>query len=169
MKKLIASVIAFALTVSTVWAGDNVGQARSTQLSTASTDSIVGLLDAGEATCSRLDAVYQFDCYRQAYRAAGAEAKKNRSYADAAKALKDVEKVLNDTVRKNRDRSKPTIRVGGQTYKAIKPEAVAAGAAAFQSARNQSATLLLRSGGDAKVHYTRIAQAMDSDKLLIRS
>ena len=46
---------------------------------------------------------------------------------------------------------------------------MAAGAKAFHAARNEAATLLLRATGRSKVHYTRIAEALNSNKVLIRS
>lgn len=145
----------------------SMGQAHA--FSAGNTDSIVAELTGGEATCSRLEAVYQFDCYRQAYRSAAKKTDGRGDYRAAGKALREVEKTLKTVVRQNEDKTKAAIRVGGKTYKAIKPEAVKVGVQAFQTARNQAATKLLRSDGKAQVHYARIAQAMKSNKVLIRS
>ena len=138
-------------------------------MSEAVTGNVMSQLEGGTATCGALDAVYQFDCYRQAYRAAGSKIKGRPDYRDAAKALKTVESTLNTIVRKNADRSQPSIRVGGRTYKAIKPEAIPAATSSFRSARTQAATVLLRSDDVAALHYTRIADALNSDKVLIRT
>lgn len=138
-------------------------------MSEAVTGQVIAELESGLSTCSRLDAAYQFDCYRQAYRAAGSAIKGRPDYKDASKALKAVEDTLRAIVRKNGDRGQPNIRVGGKTYKAIKPAAVPAAAQAFRASRQEAATLLLRSTDKAALHYTRIADALNSNKVLIRT
>ncbi|NIZ15261.1 hypothetical protein [Phaeobacter sp. HF9A] len=133
------------------------------------TTKIVQLLEKGEADCARLEPVYQFDCFRKSYSDAIRETRAYRDYSNAGKALRGVEKTLSAIVKQNRDTTKPKIKLGGQRYTAVRPEAVAAGAKAFHAARNEAATMLLRATGRSKVHYTRIAEALNSNKVLIRS
>lgn len=133
------------------------------------TGTIVKPLEDGILECQAIAAVYQFDCYRQSYRAAGRKMNGQKVYRDAQKALRLVETTLKSIVKKNADKSAPKLKVNGKTYKAVKPTAVKPGAAAFKQARAEAVTILLRANGQAKVHYARIANVVGSNKLIIRS
>ncbi len=133
------------------------------------TGSVVGSLESGIAQCQAIATIYRFDCYRQNYRRARRIMNGKPDYRMAQKALRHVEATLNSFVKKNTDETAPHLSVGGKTYKAVTPEAVKPGAAAFDQARSEAVTILLRSDGRAKVHYQRIASVVGSNKLIIRS
>lgn len=133
------------------------------------TDSIVRSLEGGIGTCQALPAVYRFDCYRQNYRATASKMNGKPDYRDAQKALRHVENTLKSILRSYGDKAAPTIRSGGLTYKPVKPDAVSTAARAFDTARAEAVTILLRSDGRARVHFERIASVVGSNKLIIRS
>ena len=56
------------------------------------TAKIVLILEKGEAECTRLEGVYQFDCFSKAYSGAIRETRAYRDYSNAGKALRGVEK-----------------------------------------------------------------------------
>ncbi|MEX0284514.1 MAG: hypothetical protein AB3N23_07865, partial [Paracoccaceae bacterium] len=119
-------------TVQQVAAGTIVGTSES------AASSVVAEMEGGADRCLDLDTVYQFDCFRQSYKSASSELRHRIDYQDAKTALEVVEEALDDILRRNRDRSQQTIRVNGKTYKAIKPEAVAAASRSFQAARQEA-------------------------------
>lgn len=134
------------------------------------TGSVVGSLESGIAQCQAIATVYRFDCYRQNYRRTGRLMNGKPDYRSAQKALRHVEGTLNSFIKKNTDKAAPRLSVGGMTYKAVKPETVKPGAAAFDQARSEAVTILLRSpDGNARQHYERIASVVGSNKLIIRS
>lgn len=137
--------------------------------SDAHTARAVTIVRDGGAACGRLETVYQFDCFRQVFRKAGDALGNRPDYADARTALKEVERTLNDTVRRNEDRNRPAIRVDGRRVKPIRPDAVPAAKKSFEAARSSAVTKLLRADGKARLHYTRIAEVVGSTKVLIRS
>jgi len=137
--------------------------------SDGNTNAVVTILEQGIAQCQRLDAVYRFDCYRQNYRSAGSKLKGLPDYRAAQKALQQIELMLKATIRQNRDKTAPPVKLNGKTYKAVTPEAVKPGNAAFARARSEAVTSLLRADGQAAVHYHRIASVVGSNKVIIRS
>lgn len=136
--------------------------------SEAFTSQIVGKLESGIRECQALPTVYRFDCYRQNYRAVGRDLKRP-DYRPAQSALRRVEKTLNTIVRKNTDKTKPQISQNGRKYKAITPQAVKPAAAAFDQARAEATTVLLRTKGDMKPHFERIAAVVGSNKVILRA
>ena len=148
--------------------GDGGGDAN-TALSNATTKKVVRTLTRGVDACQRLDKVYRYDCYRQTYRQAASQLNGMPAYAGAQKVLIDVEKVLERTIARNTDSAKPRVRRGFQQFRAIKPAAVPRAKRDFVSALGKAETQLLRSSGPEKVHYARIAEAINTNKVLLRS
>lgn len=138
-------------------------------VSSAVTASVVSDLEGGVRTCQSLPQVYRFDCYRQNYGGVVDSLSGKKGYRDAQRALRGVEKTLDKVMRRNLDRSVAPVKVGGATYRAIKPEAVDPAAKKFDQARAEAVTILLRSGGETAKHYQQIAGVVGSNKLLIRS
>lgn len=56
-----------------------------------------------------------------------------------------------------------------KTYNAIKPEALPRAKSDFIAALDEGETTLLRSASDTDKHYVRIAEALNSNKVLLRS
>ena len=140
-----------------------------TALSKATTQKVVRTLTRGVRGCQKLDNVYRYDCYRQTYRQAANQMNGMPAYAGAQKVLADVEKVLERTIARNTDSTKPRVRRGLQRYRAIKPAALPRAKRDFLGALNKAEKQLLRSSGPAKTHYVRIAEAINTNKVLLRS
>lgn len=138
-------------------------------LSNSFTDQVVKNLSAGINLCQSLPAVYRADCYRQNYRATARQLNGKPDYRDAQKALKRVESALKKILRQYGDKATPPITKNGQTFKPIKPEALKPATAAFDQARREAVTILLRAGGNAAPHYQKIAAVVGSNKVLMRA
>ncbi|MCA0871937.1 hypothetical protein LCL97_13945 [Seohaeicola saemankumensis] len=169
MKVFIAAGLGFALSflAATVMAGTPTDDRIA--FSSDFTGQVVGKLEGGISECQAVAAVYRFDCYRQNYRAVGRSLNGKPDYRDAQKALKRVEDTLKAVVKQNGDRGAPPLKQNGRTYKAVRPDTVAASAAAFNKARQEAVTILLRADGKAQVHYQRIASVVGSNKVIIRT
>jgi hypothetical protein len=133
------------------------------------TSQVVLVLQNGSNECRAVPAVYQIDCYRQTFRRAGSTVSRYPDYNDAGKALRNVEKTLKAVLKQYPDKATPPLRNNGRTYKPIQPDAVKPAAAAFERARTEATTILLRARGPLKIHYERIAAVVGSKKLIIRS
>lgn len=143
--------------------GANKGFSRST------TAQAVRNLTEGVATCHELGWTYRYDCYSKTYGKVARDLERNPAYADAAQALREVETRLNETIDRNVDSSKPQIRQRGQTFRAIREESVPQAKREFLSALDDAETKLLRSPDDGDAHFARIAQAINTNKVLLRS
>jgi hypothetical protein len=138
-------------------------------LNNATTTALVNTLRGEVDRCQSLPWTYRYDCYRAAYKVSQKTIAGNRAYDDARKVLKEVEKKLAATVKKNLDRSAPRQRRGVQTFRSIKPEAREIAKRDFVAALEQAETKLLRSAGTTNPHFVKIASALNSNKVLIRS
>ncbi len=134
-----------------------------------STSDVVLRLTQGAEECARLPWIYRIDCLAQVYkRAAGAVAGKP-DYRGARTALLNASRKLDALVDENRDRSEPRVKVGRRTYRPIAARK-SVGDAALAILR-ETETILLRSSEsrNRRIHYQRIAQAVGSTKVLLRS
>lgn len=135
------------------------------------TNSAVRTLNSGRRECANLPVVYRIGCLRQVYAKATVPLK-NPEYAGARKELNSTSRSLKKLVNKNVDKSAPIIKVGNRKYKAVKEAVVSSVNAEAKKIIGESATRLLRSGSKSKkrkVHYTKIAKAFDSTKVILRS
>lgn len=136
------------------------------------TQAIVNQIKRGAAECNRLDKVYRLDCLRQTYnRAAGATGNR-RDYSAANGELRKLSRALNGIVRQNLDRKAPKVKSGSKSFRAVSQEALREANRQANQAIGEATTRLLRSAGNAqkrKVHYTRIADAVNSTKKILRS
>lgn len=138
-------------------------------LSTGTTKKVVKIINSGVGRCQTIAQVYRFDCYRQTYRLAANFLNGRPAYAGAQEALIAVEKSLEKIMAQNADPQTPAIRKGFQTYKPIKPAAVPQAKAELSRALDQAETVLLRAPERTGTHYARIAEAVHSNKVLLRS
>ena len=138
-------------------------------LSDRTTNRVVRLLEKGLRQCRALDSVYRYDCYRQNYQAAGKQLAGNTAYAPAQRALRDVENTLADVLKANSDPATKPLRRRGKRFAAISEAAIPRSKAAFTDALDEATTQLLRSTGSSGDHFARIAGALDSDKVFLRS
>jgi hypothetical protein len=149
--------------------GTSGGSGGAVGLSNAVTKSVVKSIKRGVARCQRVEKIYRFDCYRQTYKYASTLLFGRPSYAGALEALTSVEQALDQIMAREVDPHKPPVRQGFQQYRAIKPAAVPKATAALDRALSGAETLLLRSPERTGTHYARIAEALDSNKVLLRS
>lgn len=142
-----------------------------TRLSDPDTDAVVSDINSIVAECSSLPSEYRADCIAQNLIEASKVVNK-AGYSDVNKQLKSAGKKISREVSRNIDRSKPTIKSNGKTYRAVKKSAVAKVNRAATKIVKSTAKKLIRSAGNSavkKVHYKRIAKAVDNTKVLLRS
>lgn len=138
-------------------------------LSNAVTQKVVTVLTQGVQGCQKLDKVYRYDCYRQVYAQAARRLQRRPAYAPAREVLLEVEQRLARTVTRNLDPAAPQARAGLQRYRAIKASALPRAKADFVRALEQGETKLLRSRDKGHEHFVKIAQALNTNKVLLRS
>ncbi len=139
------------------------------KLKDSTTNRLVRLLERSIKLCQSLDTVYRYDCYRQKYGSAAGQLAGNTAYAVPLGALLDVQVALDRIVAQNTDPAVSTIRKKGDTFRAITPSSTAQAKETFRQALDEAATELLRSGDRSGTHFARIAQALDSNKILLRA
>ncbi|MEW2914306.1 hypothetical protein [Leisingera sp. JC11] len=149
--------------------GMDSGGGQRSGLSSKATQAVVKTLTSGFERCGTLPQVYKFDCYRHTYKLAAQKLNGNQAYAEAYKALVLVEETLTRSVKQNLDPAQPPKRKGLNLYRAVKPAAVPQIKRQAESAMKQAETILLRSPANKQVHYARIAEAVNSNKVLLRS
>jgi len=145
------------------------GSGSSSGLSSATTKKVVKTITNGAGRCQTIAKVYRFDCYRQTYRQAAKLLNGRPAYAGAQEALIAVEEALDRIMAQNADPQTRSIRKGFQTYKPIKPAAVPKATAQLDRALAEAETVLLRAPERTGTHYARIAEAVHSNKVLLRS
>lgn len=138
-------------------------------LSNATTRAVVRTIRRETVYCLSVEAVYWYDCCRQAYTFASKQLNGQPSYAEAQKALDIIVGSLDRTVRRNGDPATPAKRRNLQSYAPIKPAAVAQARKDFIVALDEAETILLRSAEKGNVHFARIAEAVHSNKVLLRA
>jgi len=145
------------------------GGGFSAGLSSRVTKGVVKTLNREFHRCQKLPSVYRFDCYRVVYRLASRQLLGNPAYKPASLVLETVETKVDRIVRKYVDPNTPPKRAGFQTYRAIKPAAVPQAKREVEQALAEAETMLLRSAGKNNSHFASIAQAVNSNKVLLRS
>ncbi|MFT7593007.1 MAG: hypothetical protein ACI8R4_000318 [Paracoccaceae bacterium] len=151
------------------YGGSTGGGGAAGGLSAATTKKVVRTLKRGIKDCRRLNSVYRYDCYRQTYRLAANHLNGRPAYRDALAALVAVERSLEQIVSRNADPAAPPLRKRFQQFQPIKPAALPKAKAQFTTALDQAETALLRSPDQGGAHFARIAEAVHSNKVLLRT
>lgn len=149
-------------------------------VSNAVTSSVVSQLSISSASCQAVGAAYRTDCLAKELQAMVKKLPARGEYAAAREALAKASADLASLSLQNRDNSQPRLRItvpsDSETIRrpvaAVKQEAVAATNAKALAILDEATTVLLRSAessGGVAVHYQRIAQALNSSKVLLRS
>ncbi|KUP92097.1 hypothetical protein [Tritonibacter horizontis] len=151
------------------------GQFGSTQFLTE----ILGSLATIKAFCGGLsDTSYRVDCLAERLNAVSAEMPEGTDYDEVRAVLTDTSMKLEQLARGNQDRGKKRINVATESAGATARPLVAVDDARLAAVNQQAEaileearTVLLRSTGSKQrqSQYTRIAQAIDSSKVLLRS
>ena len=154
----------------------------SVTVSDSQTAAIVTQLRQIELLCQAMGDEYRIACFAQTYRELAKDIPANGDYVEAKAAILDAANKLDAVVRSNVDRRKPALRARMKTGSGttVTTPAIAAVRADRAPQLNQQAanivaeaeTVLLRSASsDARraIHYQRIAAAVGSNKVLLRS
>lgn len=141
----------------------------STTLTVRTTKNVIFILGRDIKKCVRLPPIYRHDCYRVTYGKASEPLDGNPAYSEAYSALTAVQDTLAQLVDNNVDPSQKPIRRGFKTYRAIQESAIPQAKARTERALQQAETILLRAPEDKQAHYSVIAAAVNSNKVLLRS
>lgn len=142
------------------------------------TDLMVNSLGAAKGFCGALDQAYQADCLAERLGALADDIPADSDYAEVRDLLEQTSRDISSLTRSNRDAAKPRQRAaaGSQSStRPLTPVREASLATVNQQAiaiLERTETLLLRTPDDdsgKKLHYTRIAEAIGSNKTLLRS
>lgn len=149
-------------------------------LSQAVTLAVVVQINQATEACAAVGIIYRTDCIAKELEAVVEKMPSRGGYAPARKALAEASDRLSRLSRQNRDDSQPRLRVtvtaDSETRRrpvaAVKPEAAEQTNTRALAILDETTTVLLRSAegsSDVAVHYQRIAQALNSTKVLLRS
>jgi len=142
---------------------------EATGLQNSTTRKVVNILTNDFNRCRKEKKIYRWDCYRKTYRFAVSQLNGRLSYSHAHDALKHVEEELDQIMAQYQDPTVPKKRRLTRSYVAIKPEAIPAARARTEQAMEEAQTMLLRAPSHTQSHYVRIADAINSNKVLLRS
>ncbi|MEX0300785.1 MAG: hypothetical protein AB3N24_00035 [Leisingera sp.] len=143
---------------------------------------LLGALSAAKAFCRATgDSALQVDCLSERLEGAAAGIPKGTDYDEVRGVLQDASSKLKRLARQNRDPERSRVTVASQsnpsdrTARPLTPVNPSALAAVNQQAAlilEEAATVLLRSAEEAQerqTQYAQIADAIDSNKVLLRS
>lgn len=159
-----------------------IGHEPEIEATDAQTAAFVAQIQQIGDICEASPEEYQIGCYAAMYRELAAEIPANGEYDEVKEILEDTARDLTALTRANRDKTKPRVRVSatkssGQTVTTppitpVKPETIVPLRQAAVNVLEEAETKLLRSASsDAKraIHYQKIAAAVGSNKVLLRS
>ena len=167
MSRFIAILI--ACSVATAALGWGQGYDKDTTLNSQTTNALIYQMQQDFKRCFRLEKNYRYDCYDDAYFRGARKLRQNPDYAPVEEALDEVGRKIRAIVEENADPSMPPLRKGFNTYRPIKTEALPASKARVVEAIEEAQTVLLRAPDDNGEHFQRIAAALESNKVLLRS
>ncbi len=144
------------------------------------TTAVVAQISTASAACEAVGAAYRTDCLAKELKALVKILPAQGEYAAAREALVTASDELAKLSRQNRDYSQPRLQItvpsDSETKRrpvaAVKQETVAETNAKALAILEDTTTVLLRSAegnNDVALHYQRIAQALNSSKVLLRS
>lgn len=144
------------------------------------TSAVVAQISISSAACEAVGSAYRTDCLAKELQALVKRLPAHGEYAAAHEALATASAELASLSRQNRDNSQPRLRITVQAdsetkrrpVAAVKQETVAETNAKALAILEDTTTVLLRSAegtSDVALHYQRIAQALNSSKVLLRS
>lgn len=142
------------------------------------TNVVVNSLAAAKKFCGALDSAYRVDCLAERIGAMANEIPDDSDYAEVRGILAKTSNDMANLARANQDRTLPRATAATSEIQTTRPLTPVAPAAASSTNAQAAAildattTLLLRTpddDSDKKQHYTRIAEALGSNKTLLRS
>ncbi len=147
----------------------------------ATTDSVVSSIEATRNFCSKISSAYTVDCLAERLGELAEELEGQAGFEDAQAVLESTSKKLNAIARQNRSTTANPARFStqGQTPVINTRRLIPVDEASLEEAASQALaviaeaeTLLLRSAeesGERSIQYQRIASAIGSNKVLLRS
>ncbi len=151
--------------------GENTGGGFANSFSYAKTNAIVADVGRANDICITLPAEYRADCLAQSLKSSASKISK-KAYIPVKNEISTTAQSIEDIVTENLDEEAPVIKVGNNTYRPIKKEAVEVVNQRVAKVVTESATRLIRSAGNSvtrKIHFQRVAKALNSTKVLMRS
>ncbi|WP_019296674.1 MULTISPECIES: hypothetical protein [unclassified Leisingera] len=144
------------------------------------TTAVVAQISTASAACEAVGTAYRTDCLAKELKALVKNLPAQGEYAAAREALVTASDELAKLSRQNRDYRQPRLQItvpsDSETKRrpvaAVKQESVAETNAKALAILEDTTTVLLRSAegnSDVALHYQRIAQALNSSKVLLRS
>ncbi|QEW18906.1 hypothetical protein LA6_001082 [Marinibacterium anthonyi] len=167
MSRFIAILI--ACSVATAALGWGQGYDKDTTLNSQTTSALIYQMQQDFKRCFRLEKNYRYDCYDEAYYRSARKISRNPAYAPATAALDEVGRKITAIVDANRDPNLPVLRQGFNTYRPIRTEALPASKEKVAEAIEEARTILLRTPENGGDNFQRIAAALESNKVLLRS
>ena len=122
--------------------------------------------------CERFPWVYRYDCLQWVFKDASKVRTQNASQMrEARQILARASTKMDAVVRANLDPVQPPSRIGNRQIRAVKQSSRAEVDAATREIVQETETLLLRSGDtqQKQAEYTKIAEAVSSTEILLRS
>ena len=143
---------------------------------------IIKIIDEGEGFCRILDAANKIDCLAEVYTSLARGLSSEGDEGVVKRALEEAAGRLEGIVRANLDPqanlTRPTVknrqvnRTASRPLRAIKKASIPAANRQAEAVVTELSTVLLRSSANStkrKNYYAKIAQAVDSNKVLLRS
>ena len=151
--------------------GDRGNGGGFSSLSHNQTNTIVADIGKANDLCKSLPLEYRADCLSQSLKTSVRKVRK-KIYIPIKNEISTTAQSIEDIVTENLDEEAPVIKFGNKTYRPIKKEVLVAVNERVAKVVEESATRLIRSAGNSvtrKIHYQRVAKALNSTKVLMRS
>lgn len=162
----IAGLVAFAAPADADKWNDGINDRR---LNYQDTTQLIHVLTSGFQRCFRLEKNYRYDCYDDSYFSGARRIRDNPAYAPAEEALAEVGRKIRAIVDENVDPDMPVLRQGFATYRPIRTSALPSSKERVAVAIEEAQTVLLRTPEQNGDNFARIASALESNKVLLRS
>ncbi|WP_088622052.1 hypothetical protein [Oceanicola sp. 22II-s10i] len=136
------------------------------------TNRVVRTLKSAEQSCAALPLQYRIDCLGIALQRAAQDLGNRPDYAEAKAILNEAAQRLRGLAQANEDTTAPAVRQGLTRVRAVRAAVLPQALRRADSIVREAETKLIRasgSSGNRKAHYTRIAAAVGSTKVLLRS
>lgn len=133
------------------------------------TNLIVQRLESDFDDCTEIKPNYRYDCYRDVFGKAAGMLNGNQDYRPVQEVFAGVERKIASFVDNNLDPDLPPLRQRGTEYRPIRPEAEPRAREVVYQALDDAQKDLLRSRSVGGHHFVRIADAINSNKVLLRS
>ncbi|MEM8728779.1 MAG: hypothetical protein AAGF79_02585 [Pseudomonadota bacterium] len=142
---------------------------RDKELTFETTSQLIRQLNQDFQRCFELEPNYRYDCYDDAYFRGARTVRENPAYEPVEQVLREVGEDIQSIVARNKDPDLPDIQRGFSTFQPIKTEALPMAKARVLESIEEAQTVLLRTPETGGENFQRIAAALESNKVLLRS